>query len=285
MKTRLISFLVPLLLLAAIPALSQTTSSISNLNTTNAGQNQISKISTINNSGKQVLQNAVMSRQRLTGDCVIGQPGAATVIIYAANGISNVIGQLTVGYDTTPGTTAGVSEVDTLTIGGTPTGGTFTITYGGLTTAAITWSATNATLLSNINTAVRALANVGGTNITATAASLTAGIGTIALTFSGTLATTTIPVLAMATGTSLTGTSPTTVITQTTVGSPFITGGVTIQDGSGNVIFDVPILTSGVTVIPFHVPSRGSPNAAMIVTLTAPGSTIRGYLDCAHWSE
>jgi hypothetical protein len=50
--------------------------------------------------------------------------------------------------------TAGTNEVQTLTIGGTPTGGTFKLTYDGFTTTAITWSATNATLLANINAAL-----------------------------------------------------------------------------------------------------------------------------------
>ncbi len=35
---------------------------------------------------------------------------------------------------------AGTSEVQTLTIGGTPTGGTFTIHFEGFTSSAITWS-------------------------------------------------------------------------------------------------------------------------------------------------
>jgi hypothetical protein len=39
---------------------------------------------------------------------------------------------------------AGTDEVQTITFGGTPTGGTFTLTFQGVTTAAISWSATNA---------------------------------------------------------------------------------------------------------------------------------------------
>lgn len=111
---------------------------------------------------------------------------------------------------------AGTSEVQTLTIGGTPTAGTFTIRYDGFTTGAITWSATNATLLANINAALNALPNLEDGELVAAAGSLTAGIGTITLTFGGNRAALAVNT-AVATS-SLTGTSPTAVITETTPG-------------------------------------------------------------------
>jgi len=48
------------------------------------------------------------------------------------------------------------------------TGGTFTITYNGVTSAAITWSSTQTTLASNIQTALQAMASLGA--VTATVA-------------------------------------------------------------------------------------------------------------------
>lgn len=111
---------------------------------------------------------------------------------------------------------AGTSEIQTLTIGGTPTAGTFTISFDGFTTSAITWSATNATLLANINTALNALPNLEDGEVVAAAGSLTAGIGTITLTFSGNRAK--LAVNLMVATSSLTGTSPTAVITETTAG-------------------------------------------------------------------
>lgn len=113
--------------------------------------------------------------------------------------------------------TAGTNEVQTLTIGGTPTGGTFKLALDGQTTAAITWSATNATLLANINTALDALA-WGASAIVATAGTLTAGIGTILLTFSGgTLAKRAVNTMTVASN-ALTGTAPTLAIAETTPG-------------------------------------------------------------------
>ena len=91
------------------------------------------------------------------------------------------------------------------------------MTYDGFTTAAITWSATNATLLSNINTALDALPNVGASGIVATAGTLTAGIGTILLTFSGGNVAKKA-VNTMTATSSLTGTAPTLAIVETTPG-------------------------------------------------------------------
>jgi len=80
----------------------------------------------------------------------------------------------------------GTNCVQTLTIGGTPTAGTFRLKFGSSTSGNITWSATNATLLANINAALDAMPTAGGAGqIVATAGSLTAGVGTILLTFSG----------------------------------------------------------------------------------------------------
>lgn len=120
-------------------------------------------------------------------------------------------------YFTAGAPVAGTSEVQTLTIGGTPTGGTFKLSCEGQITAAITWSATNATLLANINTALQALGNVGSGNIVATAGTLTAGIGTVLLTFSAALSRRVVSLVAVNTN-ALTGTAPTLANVQTTPG-------------------------------------------------------------------
>jgi hypothetical protein len=103
-------------------------------------------------------------------------------IIDRSNVIQNAIGQF-VGAGAP---TAGTDEVQTITIGGTPTAGDpFTLTVEGLPTAAIAWSATNTTLVSNIDAAVEALPNVGTGGVVTAVGTMTAGIGTITLTFSG----------------------------------------------------------------------------------------------------
>src|SRR5262245_40287690 len=102
---------------------------------------------------------------------------------------------------------AGTNQVDTLTIGGTPTGGTFKLAVNGIATAAITWSNVNATLLTAINAALDAILGAG--QIVATAGTLTAGIGTILLTYSGANVGRKSWPAATVANNSLTGTSPT----------------------------------------------------------------------------
>jgi len=111
----------------------------------------------------------------------------------------------------------GTNEVQTLTIGGTPSGGTFKLAFDGYTSGAITWSATNATLLANIQAALDAMPNVGTNGIVAAEGSLTAGIGTITLTFGGNLINLAVATMTVANN-SLTGSSPTLAVAETTPG-------------------------------------------------------------------
>lgn len=115
----------------------------------------------------------------------------------------------------TPGN--GTNEVQTLTIGGTPTGGTFKLAYEGQITGAITWSAVTNTLLSNIQTALRALATIGSAGVTCTDGGLVGGIGDVTITFGGNLAKLVVPNISVDTN-SLTGTAPTLVVAETTPG-------------------------------------------------------------------
>jgi len=112
---------------------------------------------------------------------------------------------------------AGTSEVQTLTIGGTPTGGTFQLAFEGLTTAAIPWSNVNATLIAAIDAALEALASIGTGNVVVAVGTMTAGIGTATITFGGSLAAKAVATIAVANN-SLTGTSPTLAVAETTPG-------------------------------------------------------------------
>ena len=112
---------------------------------------------------------------------------------------------------------AGTDEVQTLTIGGTPTGGTFKLRYQGRTTAAITWSATNATLISNIDAALEALPTIGTGGVTVADVDLAAGIGSVTLTFVGNHAKTAHALVTVVSN-ALTGTAPTVAVTETTAG-------------------------------------------------------------------
>jgi hypothetical protein len=146
---------------------------------------------------------------------------------------------------------AGTNEVQTLTIGGTPTGGTFKLAYAGATTAAITWSATNATLLANINAALDALATLGTAWVVAAAGSLTAGIGTITLTFSGGDVSRRAVALITVANNSLTGTTPTLAIAETTPG----VDATRRSAPKGAIVIDK---TNGVAYIKTGLPGTGT---------------------------
>lgn len=112
---------------------------------------------------------------------------------------------------------AGTDEVQRLTIGGTPTGGTFILRFEGNNIGPITWSATNNTLLANMNTAFDAHPSLGTGGCVASAASLVAGIGTVNLTFGAARAKENVEAMTVFKN-SLTGSSPTLAISTPTPG-------------------------------------------------------------------
>jgi len=121
-------------------------------------------------------------------------------------------------YENAGAPSNGVSEVQTLEFGGTPTGGTFKLAYEGQITSAITWIGTDdAALIAAIDAALEALATIGSGGVTVADGTLTAGIGTVTITFGGNLAKQVVPLISVNTN-SLTGTDPTITITETTPG-------------------------------------------------------------------
>lgn len=111
---------------------------------------------------------------------------------------------------------AGTDEVQTLTLGSTWLAGeTFKLVFNGEQTGAIAWSATNATLLANIQAALDAMNTLAANDIVAAADTLTAGIGTITLTAGGNYAKHPIDTLTVADNTSADGTA---AIAETTPG-------------------------------------------------------------------
>jgi len=111
----------------------------------------------------------------------------------------------------------GTNEVQTLTLGGTPTGGTFKLAFDGYTTAAIDWTDTDSTLIADIDAALEALPNIGTGGVTVAAGTLTSGIGTITITFGGNLAELVVATITVADD-SLEGSAPTIAVAETTPG-------------------------------------------------------------------
>jgi len=106
---------------------------------------------------------------------------------------------------------APANEVQTITVNGSPTGGTFTLTYGGDTTAALNYNAA----ASAIQTALQGLGSIGSGNATVTGSSG----GPWVVTFGGTLGLLQLPLIT-ANYSSLTGgTDPTVTVVMTTPGN------------------------------------------------------------------
>jgi hypothetical protein len=144
---------------------------------------------------------------------------------------------------------AGTSEVQTLEFGGTPTGGSFKLTYDGYTTTAITWISSNDnTLIAAIDAALEALPNIGASGVVVADGTLTSGIGTVTITFGGNLAKLAVNLI-VATS-SLTGSAPTAVVTETTPGvtADFrgASKGATVQDTTNGVLY----INTGTALVP-----------------------------------
>lgn len=111
------------------------------------------------------------------------------------------------------GGAGGTDEVQTVTITGSPTGGTFTLTFRGVTTAGIAYNATATT----VEDALEAIAGIGNGDVRVTGGALP---GTpVIVTFINDLGHQDVPLMT-ASGASLTGgTTPAVGVVQTTAGS------------------------------------------------------------------
>lgn len=163
----------------------------------------------------------------------------------------------------------GTNEVATLTITGTPTGGTFTVTVAGRTTAGVAYNASAATL----RAAIEALSNVSPGDVTVTGS---AG-GPYTITFGGQLAETDLAV--SSSGASLTGgTSPAATTVETTPGVA-VSGAATRLSGGTVSLTSALATPTGTKIVGSNVvPMDGagaSPNTFGVdsaITLRAVGA-------------
>jgi hypothetical protein len=88
-------------------------------------------------------------------------------------------------FNTATAPVNGTNEVQTLTFSGSISGGSFVLSFNNKQTGPIPWSNVNATLIASIQTSLDALATLGSGQTVVAVASMTAGIGTATVTFSG----------------------------------------------------------------------------------------------------
>ena len=178
-----------------------------------------------------------------------------------------------------PAPTGTADEVQTVTVTGGPTGGTFTLTYSGQTTAGIAYNAA----ASAVQSALEALSNIAPGDVAVTGA---AG-GPYTVTFEGTLADTNVAQMT-ASGASLTGgTSPGVTVATTTSGSSG-TENITVTGSSGgpwtatfgNLLGDLAVTDlradgSGLT-------GGTSPDVTIDVTTQGTAAFVNEALQDAH---
>jgi hypothetical protein len=154
--------------------------------------------------------NSDVLRANVFGVALSGAGAAGQWIAYAEPGDRITGSGLTKGV--TYYLDHGTDEVQTLTITGTPAGGSFTITYAGQTTAAIAFNASAA----NVVSALELLSGIGSGGVTATGGALP---GTpVVITFKKSLGAKDVAL--MTTTDSLTGgTAPASAIVETTPGA------------------------------------------------------------------
>lgn len=143
---------------------------------------------------------------------------------------------------------AGTSEVQSLAVTGTPTGGTLSLSFRGQT-ATVPYNATAA----QVQAALTALNTIGGGNLTATGGPLPGSA--VVLTFAGTLAKQDVMQI-VGSGAALTGgATPAAAVTTTTTG----VNTTQPQAGTGQILLDT---TNGVTYENKGMP--GTPNWTQI---------------------
>ena len=177
----------------------------------------------------------------------------------------------------TPSAT-GINAVQTLTFGPGITGGNFTLTFNGLTTAPITWNATPATLQASIQTALNALPNIGVNGALLNA--LVAGTGPFTVTFQNGLGGTSVPTMTF-NGAGLVGGTIASLVTTTggVTATTTTTGGTLALDNTAanndNRLTYANLLLSGGTLN--VIGNSGSASVAVVtnITLGVGNSTIQ----------
>jgi autotransporter-associated beta strand protein len=185
---------------------------------------------------------------------VIFQGPGPVATMAAASSLNGTNPTITVATTTT-GSLPSTATVQTITFGGTINSGTFTLTEEGVTTAAITWDANPATLASNIQAALNAIAlsqtvTQASSTTTLTSSANPSGFGQT-VTFTA----------------AVTGNSP-------SQGVP-ISGSVTFSIDGGTTVATIPVNNQGKANFPISTLSLGTHTvvATFAATTNFAGST------------
>lgn len=219
----------------------------------------------------------VGTEQNLDSDFIVG----AGRIIYAplTTAVPTDLGDMI--YMTTG---SNASEVQTLTITGTPAGGTFKLKFRGYTTATIAYNATAA----NVVSALELLSTIGTGGVTATGGPLP---GTpVVITFASQLANQNVPLITVTSPAFTGGTTPAAAIVTTTPGvglydvksgwfdlGPTL-GGITVTHNNGEQTYTIDQINADIFTLPnnteMSVSAAVSKNDLTTMKLLFEGGTI-----------
>jgi hypothetical protein len=170
-----------------------------------------------------------------------GRLSAAFALVTTAASTAARTASFGVFIDQVPGT----NEVQTLTITGTPTGGTFTLTYAGQTTATIAFNAAAAA----VQSALEALSNIAVGDVVCAGGALP---GTpVTITFGGSLAGADVAQITAASGGLTGGTTPTATVTTTTPGTAGTDGLSATATSGGAITLTSANVTPAGRILPF----------------------------------
>jgi len=160
------------------------------------------------------------------------------------------------------------NDVKTLTVTGTPTGGSFRLAFAGQVTAAIAYNAA----VADVQAALEALSTIGAGNVVVTGAGALPG-NAHTLTFGGSLAAREMPSITLYSNSLTGGTNPTAAVANTTPGR--VVGGHlkpyndSNTDGS-NIATAICQMTGSVDTFGRHYFSGGGIGANGLADYTAP---------------
>jgi hypothetical protein len=183
--------------------------------------------------------------QLFSGVSLTGGKSLVTQIVDQVNYIAEVLGLNSIVSSITKIDAIELENSYTLTFGGSPTGGTFTLAYGGQTTAAIPYSANPAITGPAIDAALDALTNIAnGSNVTFANSKYTVSLNN------------TTSFLTLGTASLTGGTSPTLTVAQKFRGSlaalaQFFTGLNPFTGGSGTNLLQQIITETGSNIAEF----------------------------------
>jgi hypothetical protein len=201
------------------------------------------------------LSNEAISTMSATPSFTGGTSPTVTAITTTTGGVGQAPPLNPVLFEVTPAGVAGIDAVQTLTMIDTPTGGSFTLTFGGQTTSALAYDCA----FSDVETALEALSSIGSNNVIVAGDGGVSGSasGPFTVTFTGTLAHQ--PITLMTKTNSLTGgagTTPDVIITTSTPGAAPISATTNqyvpkiYYDTAGEVVLE---LTDGTTTKTYSV--------------------------------